>query len=599
MLKELRSGTKWILWIVVVAFVGSIGLIWGADVLDTGAGGNRSQDMGIIGNINGDKISAAMYSRAVEQAFAAYEAENGRRPSTEDDALQLREEAWEGLVADVLIAQQIRKRDIRVLDEEILMQVKGNPPAEVRRMEAFQTDGQFDHAKYLQALQDPRYDWRSLEYHVRSQIPRMKLEQEIISSVRVTEDEVRDAFIKQNVQVKVSYAFFGPSDFSDREVAWTDEELLIYYRSHEEDYRQPDQVSLRIVRWPKEPSPEDEQVVLEQLDEIYADLDKGEDFGELAEIYSDDSGSAEKGGDLGFFGRGEMVKEFSDAAFSLGVGQVGEPVKTRFGYHVIKVEDKDGDKVRARHILLELKPSRRTIEDIWTLAAAFDSAATKRSFVEAAEAAGLEIVTTDPFAEGGYIPGVGRSLRATRQAFKEAVDTVIGPFELSDAFIVAQVASRTDSRIPPFDDVRDVVTRGFETDQRREMAREKAEEVATQIAGGKTLEQAAPSESIRHSGPFSETSATGSVTADPAFIGTVFALPEDEMSAVLETRYGFAIARVDERTPLDEEAYANEKDSIKTQLLLRKQQTAFSLWFNQIYETAKIEDYRDRGPVSS
>ena len=302
---------------------------------------------------------------------------------------------------------------------------------------------------------------------------------------------------------------------------------------------------------------------------------------------------------MGFFGRGEMVKEFSDAAFSLGVGDVSQPIKTRFGYHVIKVEEKEGDQVRARHILLELKPSRRTIEDVWALAAAFDSAATKMGFVEAAEASGLEVVTTDPFSEGGALPGVGRSLRAARQAFKEPINSVIGPFELSDAFIVAQIASRTPSHIPPFDDVRDIVTRNFEADERRELARKRAAEVAAQIADGKTLEQAAPSESIRHAGPFSESTAVGSVTGDPVFVGTLFALPENRISDVLETRYGFAIARVDERTPFDPEAYEQQRESVKRQVLLRKQQTVFSLWFNEIYETAKIEDHRDRILASS
>ncbi len=593
MLSDLRSGTKWILWIVVVAFVGSIGLIWGADVLDTGARQGPSRGEGVIGVINGDKIDVAMYSRAIEQAFAAYEAENGRRPSSEDETMKAREEAWNTLVADVLMSQEIRKRDIKVLDEEILMQVRGNPPTEVRRMEAFQTDGQFDHAKYLQALRDPRYDWRSLEYHVRSQIPRMKLEQEIISSVRVTEDEVRDAFTKQNVKTKVTYAFFGPSDFAGEEIPSTDEDLLAFYQEHEEDYRLPEQATLRAVRWPKDPSPEDEQVIQELLEEILSDIEKGDDFGELAEIYSEDTGSAEKGGDLGFFGRGDMVTEFSDAAFSLGVGEVSEPIKTRFGYHVIKVEEIDGDKVRARHILLELKPSRRTIDDIWMAATAFDSAAVDRGLDEAAAESELEIVTTDPFSEGGYIPGVGRSIKAAGQTFKKPAGTVIGPFELTDAFFVAEIASRDSSRIQTFEEVRDLVTRHFETEKRREMARVKADEVAAEITAGKTLEQAAPSESIRHAGPFSETTAVGSVTGDPAFIGTVFVLPEGRVSDVLETRYGYVIARIDEKTPFDEEEYGKQKEQVKVQVLLRKQQTAFGLWFNKIYETAEIEDRRD------
>ncbi|GGJ80665.1 foldase protein PrsA [Anoxybacillus voinovskiensis] len=74
--------------------------------------------------------------------------------------------------------------------------------------------------------------------------------------------------------------------------------------------------------------------------EIKAKLDKGEDFAKLAKEYSQDAGSAQNGGDLGWFGPGKMVKEFEDAAYALNVGQVSQPVKTEYGYHIIKVTDK-------------------------------------------------------------------------------------------------------------------------------------------------------------------------------------------------------------------------------------------------------------------
>ncbi|MCK4547983.1 MAG: peptidylprolyl isomerase [Candidatus Eisenbacteria sp.] len=593
MLRDMRAKTKGILWFVVVAFVGSIGLIWGADLLGPGGGG-QTRDPAIVGCVNGENIYGHIYSRAIEQAFVNYEAERGQRPSTEEETDKVREDAWNGLIADILIAGEIQKRKIKVLDEEVLMQVKNNPPPQIRRMEVFSTDGQFDHAKYLAALQDPRYDWLSLEYHARSQIPRIKLEGEIISSVRVTDAEVREAFARQNEKVKVTYAYLGPSDYLKEEILSTEEDLLAYYDENQEDYRLPDQATLRWVAWPKGASPEDEAVILELLDEIYADLDKGEDFAKLAEIYSDDPGSAENGGDLGFFGRGAMVKEFEDTAFALEVGQVSEPVKTRFGYHIIKLEEKKGDEVRARHILLELEASRRTIEELWFRSAAFDSLASEMGFTEAAEEQELEVTETKPFSQGSYIPGVGRSTRASRMTFDGPVGDIIGPFDLQDNFVVMEIASRVPSHIQPFADIEDRVKRSFETARRLDMARAAIHEIAAKIAGGKTLEQATPSGSIRHGGPFSETTAAGGITGDPRFIGTAFVLPEGQISDVIETRTGFVILRVDEKVPFDEDEYAKTGDQLRDRLLMQKQQAAFSIWFNGIYEASKIEDYRDK-----
>ena len=96
-----------------------------------------------------------------------------------------------------------------------------------------------------------------------------------------------------------------------------------------------------LVSVPQDASAEDQQLALAKAISITQRLNSGEDFATLAQQFSDDTGSATQGGDLGFFGRGQMVKEFEDAAFSLPIGQISEPIKSQFGYHIIQVEEKD------------------------------------------------------------------------------------------------------------------------------------------------------------------------------------------------------------------------------------------------------------------
>lgn len=108
-----------------------------------------------------------------------------------------------------------------------------------------------------------------------------------------------------------------------------EEELRDYYEDHKVDYEQEEQVKASHILV------EDEEKAQDIMDKI----DEGEDFQELALEYSTDPGSAERGGDLGFFGRGRMVPEFEEVAFDLEVGEISEPVESQFGYHIIKVTD--------------------------------------------------------------------------------------------------------------------------------------------------------------------------------------------------------------------------------------------------------------------
>lgn len=122
----------------------------------------------------------------------------------------------------------------------------------------------------------------------------------------------------------------------------TDQELAAYLEEHREEYDTPEQVHARhiLIRVSESASESEIAQVKKQIEDIKKELENGADFAELAKKYSQDPGSAQNGGDLGFFSRGQMVQEFEDAAFALEPGQVSDPVRTQFGFHLIKVEEK-------------------------------------------------------------------------------------------------------------------------------------------------------------------------------------------------------------------------------------------------------------------
>ncbi|MFN4219074.1 MAG: peptidylprolyl isomerase [Candidatus Bipolaricaulia bacterium] len=122
----------------------------------------------------------------------------------------------------------------------------------------------------------------------------------------------------------------------------TDQELSAYLEEHREEYDTPEEVHARhiLIRVPENASEAEIAQAKKQIEDIKKELENGADFAELAKKYSQDSGSAQNGGDLGFFSHGQMVQEFEDAAFALEPGQVSDPVRTQFGFHLIKVEEK-------------------------------------------------------------------------------------------------------------------------------------------------------------------------------------------------------------------------------------------------------------------
>jgi peptidyl-prolyl cis-trans isomerase D len=596
MLYKLRENTKPILIIAIVAFVGMMVAVWGMNL--QGGGGPES---GVIGRVDGQRITVNDYRNELANQRASYYEQRGQRPDTR--ALRnLEEQTWESLVQQYLLWQEAEERGFMPTDQEVLMEIQSNPPAFVRAQPVFQTDSTFDHSKYLNALGDPSIDPRfkqAVEGYVRSSLPLQKLQEYMMASVRVTDAEAMMLARMAQEKAVISYVAVDPQTDVKAEIPEPGEpELLSYYQEHTEDFRIPEKRVLNRVSFPKTPSAEDERYALEKIQEAYDLIQAGEPFDEIALDYSDDPFSGPRGGDMGWATPGQVPSKLDSVVQNLETGEMSEIVETTTGYHLVRVDDRrvrEGkDEVKLSYIVSRLEASPYTLDRIERDALELAEAARDADLVEAAAENAFESDQSQELTEGEIRTRYGLGAPDAADVFKARLGAVIGPAEGTDAFHVLEVARVIPSRIPEFEEVADRVRQSYLLDRKRGLAGEIAASVEEGVESGLTLEQAASREGLQvvKTEPFTRNTGVPMIGRRNIVIASAFVLPVGTVSGVLESSGRFYILRVDEVEEFDQEQFQQMYEDLRYQVLASKQQAYLGRWYQQIKDDARIEDYR-------
>ncbi len=183
------------------------------------------------------------------------------------------------------------------------------------------------------------------------------LEKTLGQTVRDFRREYREELYRMLLIEKYQRSFF-----SDVEITRSEVEDFYHVYQDSLPVRQPE-TRYSLIEIPKSISEETRLSVLSEISNLREKIVSGEDFSELAKIHSDDPGTAFSGGDLGYIQRGTLVQEYDEAAFALEINEISQPVLTEFGYHIIQMLDKQGEKIRTRHILKLIQPSEKDSED--------------------------------------------------------------------------------------------------------------------------------------------------------------------------------------------------------------------------------------------
>ncbi len=599
-MKSLRQVTKPVVWIVALAFVGTIFLAWGMDLT------RRPGERGVIGKVAGEEIRDEQYRQVLNYVYNQRAQEAQGRELSESELSQMRDEAFRTMVNDILFAREREKLTLEIPNNELVDHLRRFPPDFLQQNPSFTDEnGNFDYAKYQQAMLDPQLGsfWAQVESAIRPQLKQLKLQEYVVSLTQVTDPEVKMYFQGAEEKRKVRYVAVDATEFL-RTIANPDSvRVRQYYREHPEEFHRDQHVDLEYVTFDKKPSSEDTTLVLNEMSDIRRQLEDGADFNELARTYSEEPNAMQTGGDLGWFGRGHMVPPFDSAVFAMEPGDVSDPILTRFGYHLIKLHDtrKEGDstEVHASHILLNLQVSGRTISDLQVRAEQFETDARELDWDTACAIFDLRPLEATNVERGDNIGAFGVN-RALEEFLFNAKEGAISSVISTDRFFgVCRLIERSPAGADPLDEIWGRAVRAVKMEMASDSARLAIAQVQAEIEGGKAFDEAAAAieREARETNFFGRYDVVPPFGTEPIFHGIAFSLTEEEpISPPFRSNTRYCMMELLEVQSADLEMYAEKRDSLYQAVLGGKQNQVYQVWYDDLYSEANVKDFRYQLP---
>ena len=611
LITNMRSRMQVVMWTILVLFVTSMaigGLVGGASITDIFSGRQGNE----VGSLNGKPILFEDFNQLVSNEINRMDQQSGRLISDEEREY-IRAVVWERLIADLIIQEQIVENKIVVGDEEVLFQMKNNPPPFLQNSDAFQSFGRFDLEKYLDAVLNPgQIDWKPIEDFMQNvYLPSYKLQQYITNSAAISSIDVLEDYKKRFLDYKIEVLHVTEKaidqDFYNGLLADrpSDDELSKIYNENISEYDQPELRYLKYVKWPIISNATDSLRVKLEAEDLIFRLNDGEDFALLANTYTQDpSNSADpqnlKGGDLGWFNKGQLLPEFEIASFEAEIGSIVGPILTQYGYHVIKVNDKriveSNEQVNASHILLTIQPGRGTENELKDIASIFALEATEFGFFALADSLGLEIQESNGLRKESIFVdnfGVGRS--AVNFAFNNVEGSTSDAIKNDNFYGVFFLDKVDKETVISFEDVKEDLKNEFLSEFKKNHIKTLAESIKDNNQGEMNLSEIyQDNENLEY---VAETNSAligsfESIGKSNFIVGALADAKEGDILGPLPTLRGQAFLRVIDISDVVMSDFEEKKDSIKFSLLIDRQNAIWGNWLQALRDNADLKDYR-------
>lgn len=334
-----------------------------------------------------------------------------------------------------------------------------------------------------------------------------------------------------------------------------------------------------------------------KAEQVFKRAKSGEDFNKLASDFSDDATNKFKGGSLGWFTKGSMVKEFEDASMNGKVGDIVGPVKTQYGYHIIKINDRQKKLFKAADIKKLVKTSSKTKDAIRKRAEDLTFVARKENFEEEAKKLNLPVQDIPAITKTSFIPGAGQNQNVIKFAFNESKKSVSDPIKIQGGYAVYYITDKLDAGYLNFDEIKDnVIKPRVLLEKKLDMLKPRMQDLKTKISGNdlnsiRIIDQAVYVQSVDS---FSVSKPDPQIGNDFELTNALFKLSNGQISDPIRTNKGYYIVQIKNITPFDQDKFKTQSDIIRQQLTMQKKQTIVQDWLADLKDRAVIVDNRDK-----
>lgn len=594
MLDILRKGAQ--SWGIKILF----GIIIAVFVLAFGMNRMQNDHTTVVATVNDSPILFKPYQERLQRSLELARSQNPNLTAEILAQMGFKKQILEQMVIEELMMQQAAKLGLSVSKEELAN--------EIHLIPAFQNEGKiFDPSAYQAVLKANNLTPGKFESEYMRGMIMDKLRTYVSIPGRLGEEQARDFYTygrstavvsylmypweryqdqvtatderinehyearKANYAVparaKIDYLLLTPATLADV-AAVSPEETQKYFDEHKEQFKIEEQVRARhlLARVDENAAQADVEKAMQTIKAAQADLKAGKTFAEVAAKYTEDPSGTQTGGELGWFGRGRMVKPFEDAAFALEKGAVSEPVRTQFGFHLISVEDtkaagyEDFESVKTKIAeIIAQDRANETLQDRLDQALEMVLAGEKLDSVVKAVGLKLEVKTSDYFTKDqGPRELAGLSPENVQTLFDLPLDlTTQSPLTLADGYLLATKREQVEEGVKPLDAVKTEIVAAITREEALKMAKVAADKDLELLLKGETPANA----TLKETEPFGRQGTIGGLGMNQLLAAKAFeAQPESWLPEAYAFPEGYVLAKAGKVTPPTDEEWAAEKE---------------------------------------
>lgn len=601
MMQGLRDNMKLIIWITAIVFLVGFGVLELGGVLDLQSVAGQGGPTGVIAEVNGQQVRYEVFQRTYQQMIQ--QLQQSRELQEGEDAY-VREQAYQQVVRNAILAQEAKKRGITVSPDEIKTAIRFAPPQFLVEADLFKTNGQFDYRKYVAELDNPnsQVPWGQVEAMVAAELPLQKLQEQVIAGAKVSDGDVRDRFLLQNERLTLSYIRFAPESFPVDTSKVGGADIESYYKAHQDEFTGPEEAKVQVALIPRLPDESDFGAVRERLRPIWEEVKASPDsFEARAKVYSEISSNVRGGAIPAPSPFDDLRPIFRKGLAHVAAGQVSEMLQEERSIHIFRVNSRGIDPATKRDMIHYNEIVFRVAAGANATRAARDKA---KVFIKeaagdmnaAATKHGYRTVNSEWFAQGKSQNDVfARFPDLETWVFTGKIGSVSRAVPTEAGWYVYQIVDRRKAGVRPLEQVATEAKQAVIRSLQLQRATAAAEQALAAIRAGTE-----PADAEKRFGGMpgradgvTRNGFIAGMGQDAKLVGRLMTMPANEWTPVQSGKLGAAIFKIEGHQLPSEEEFQKMAGQIRENLMGERRQVLFVEWMESLRRNAKLKDYRE------